>query len=130
MKSADGTARNSDEAKRKNLPGKDRPRAVHEAREGWHENLRSNQQDAGSKRKNGPGLDKGAQVVARREQEPNGQGGSRKAVDNDGERERHSAQRECVRPGRRIRYPLPRDDGEENERDAHDRSFKDAAGAN
>src|SRR6266850_3203862 len=128
MKSTDGAARDGDEAKRKNLSGKDRPGAVNEVRERGHEDLWANQKDARCKRKNGPCLDEGAQVVARCKQEPNGQGGSSKAVNDDGQGEGAAAQRKYVGPGRRIRHPLPCDNCEKNKRHAHDRGFQDAAG--
>jgi len=46
----------------------------------------------GSKRKNGASLDKCAEIVARRQQQPNRQGGCRESVRNDGESERNATQ--------------------------------------
>ena len=129
MKSADGATGDGDKAKRKNLAGKHGAGAVDEVRERRHEDLWANQKDARGERKNGAGLDERAEVIARCKQQPDRQSGSGKAVNDDGESERDAAQCKYVGPGRRIRHPLPRDDGEKNERDAHDRSFEDAAGA-
>src|SRR5260370_187903 len=49
MEPADRATRNGDEAKGENLSSEDRARAVDEARERRHQNLRPNKQDAGSK---------------------------------------------------------------------------------
>src|SRR5882724_1324439 len=129
MKSADGAAGDGDKAKRKDLAGEHGAGAVDEVRERRHEDLWANQKDACSKCKNGTCFDERAEVIARCEKQPDGQSRSGEAVNNDGEGERDAAEREYVGPGRRIGHPLPRDDGEKNERDAHDRSFEDAAGA-
>src|SRR5882724_2528840 len=129
MKSADGAAGDGDKAKRKDLAGEHGAGAVDEVRERRHEDLWANQKDACSKCKNGTCFDERAEVIARCEKQPDGQSRSGEAVNNDGEGERDAAQCKYVGPGRRIRHPLPCDDGEKNERDAHDRSFEDAAGA-
>src|SRR5260370_15847026 len=107
MESADRAARNGNEAKGKNLSGKDRAGAIDEARERRHQDLWPDKQDARGQSKNGAGLDERTEVVARREQQPDRQGGRREAIHNDGKGERHTAQREYTRPGSSIGDPLP-----------------------
>ena len=88
MKSADRSARNGDEAKRKNFPGKNRAASVDKARQRRHQHLRSHQQDSRSQRKNRTRFDERAQIIARREQQPHRQCGRRKPVHNKRERQR------------------------------------------
>src|SRR6516164_10639937 len=57
VKSADGAARNSDEAEWEYFPGKHRPGPIDEASEGRHQYLWAHQQDARGKRENGARLD-------------------------------------------------------------------------
>ncbi len=90
--------------------------------------MRTDNQDARGKRENRSGLDEGAEIVARRQQQPDRQGRRREAIGNDGEGERHTTQGEHARPRGRVGHPLPCDDREKNERDPHNRSFQDPAG--
>src|SRR5713226_5143396 len=128
MKSADRAARNGNEAKRKNLPGKDRAGAVDEASERWHQDLRPDNQDADSKGENGAGFDKRAEIVARREKQPNRQGRRREAVRYNVKGERDTAKREHAGPSGGIGHPLPRNNHKKRQSHAHDRSFQHAAG--
>src|SRR6266852_89108 len=128
MEPADRAARNGNKAKGENFSGKDRAGAVNEARERRHQNLRPDKQDARSKRKNRAGLDKRAEIIARRKKQPDRQGRCCEAVRNDGKGERDTAQSKYARPGGRVGHPLPRDDHNKNQRHTHDRSFENAAG--
>src|SRR2546425_10946556 len=100
MKSADRATSNGNEAKGKDLSGEDRAGAVDEASERWHQDLRPDNEDAGGKRENSSGFDERAEIVTRRQQQPDRQSRRREAVCNDGEGERHTAQGEHAGPGR------------------------------
>src|SRR5712692_4395258 len=128
METADRAARNGDKAEGENLAGKDRACAVDEACERRHQNLRPDKQDAHSKRKNGASLDKRAEIVARREKQPNRQGRRREAVRNNVKGERDTAKREHAGPSGGIGHPLPRNNHKKHQSHAHDRSFEHAAG--
>src|SRR6266851_639835 len=128
MESAYRAARNGNEAKGENLSGKDRAGAIDEARKRRHQDLWPDKEDARGQSKNGSGLDERTEIVARCKQQPDWQRRSRKTIHNDGERKRHTAQREYTRPGGRIGDPLPRDHDEKDERHSHYRSFQNAAG--
>src|ERR1700741_10609 len=101
MEATDRAARNSDETERKNLPGKHRAIAIHEAGEWRHEHLRAHQENSGRERKDGAGLDERAQIVTRRKQQPNRKRRSRKAVSDDRKRQRESAEGEFAGERRR-----------------------------
>src|SRR5258708_25214590 len=128
MESADRAARNGNEAKGENLSGEDRAGAVDKARERRHQDLGPDEEDARGQSKNGAGLDKRTEVVARLKQQPDRQRRSREAIHNDGKRKRHTAQSEYTRPGGRIGDPLPGNDYKKNDRHAHYRGFQNAAG--
>src|SRR6202030_4751898 len=83
MKSADRAARNGNEAEGENLSSEDRACAVDEARERRHQDLRPDKQDPRSKSKNGAGFDERAEIIARREKQPDWQRRSREAIRHD-----------------------------------------------
>ena len=80
MEAADRTAGDRDEDEREELPGEDRPRAVDEARHRRHLERRQDDDDAERQGGDDPDLDEGAQVVARREQQPDREYGGDEAV--------------------------------------------------
>src|SRR5580692_10391606 len=118
MKSADRTTSNGDKAKRKNLPRKDGTGSIDKSRKRRHHHMWPNKQDSRRQRKNCPRLDERAQIIARREQKPNGKNSSRKTVRNDCKRQRYAAKRKRLCPRWRFCHPLSGDHREKNERDA------------
>src|SRR5260370_8098775 len=128
MESADRAARNGNEGKGEKLAGGDGAGAVDKERERRHQDLWPDEEDARGQSKNGAGLDKRTEVVARRKQQPDRQRRSREAIHNDGKRKRHTAQSEYTRPGGRIGDPLPGNDYKKNERHANLLGFLNAYG--
>ena len=76
-----------------------------------------------------PALMKALEIIARGQKQPDGQGGSREAVSDNGEGESKPAQCEGMSPRRRIGYPLPGHYRKQYERHADQRGFQHAAGA-
>ena len=83
MEAADRAAGDRDEAEREDLAGEDRAGAVHEARERGQLELRPHEQDADAEQQHDAELHEGAEVVARREQQPHRQRAGEEAVDDD-----------------------------------------------
>ena len=127
MKSAHRAAGDGDETERENLPGEDRPGAVCESRQRGHLERGPHHQHAGGEREDRRDLYEGAQVVARSQQQPDGERGSRKSVDDDGDRKRRARKRECVRPGGRRVHPLAGYHREADQRDAPKRRLEHAS---
>ena len=88
MKTADGAARDGDETEREKFPGKHGAVAVHEARQRRHLQGRAHEDHADGQRGDRTQLDERAQVIARRQQQPDRQRGGGIAIDNnrDGQR--------------------------------------------
>ncbi len=66
-----------------------------------HGQLRPHEKDAHAEHQHHTQLHEGAQIVARRQQQPHRQGAGGKAVDHDANGQRHGAQREHRRQARR-----------------------------
>ena len=73
METTDGSAGNGDEAKWKQFARNDGPRAVDKGGEGGHLEDGQHQQHAGGQGEDGAELHEGAEVVSRREQQPDRQ---------------------------------------------------------
>ncbi len=97
MKAGDRSASDRDEAKRKHLAGEDRPGAIHKARQRRQFQLRMREENADCQEEDHPEFYEGAQIVSRREQQPNRQRTCKKSVNDNRDCERDTTQRE---PGR------------------------------
>ena len=106
MKTGDGAAVNADKAKREKLAGEDGAGAIDKLREGRQLKARVSEQNAERQQKDDSQLDEGAEIIARGEQQPHGQGASGEPVNNDGERESDAAPSEPDGPGGRLAYQL------------------------
>src|SRR5271163_3441091 len=126
MKSADCSASDGDKAERKNLSRENRPASINKSRERRHHHVGADKQNSGRKRKNGSGLDEGAQIIARSKKQPHGKNGGRKTIRDDYESQGNAAERESPSP-RWRRRPLSRDHCEEHEHDTEQRSFQNPA---
>ncbi len=73
MKSRNGAASDGDEDEGKDFAGKDGPGAIDEAREGWQLERGMHQQDADGQHRHNAQFDEGAQIIARRKEQPNRQ---------------------------------------------------------
>ncbi len=84
MKSGDGAAGDGDEAEREDFAGEDGPGAIDEAREARASasSGRTTRMPDGEQRDDAE-LHEGAEVIARREQQPDGQRAGEEAVDDD-----------------------------------------------
>src|SRR5438128_1324811 len=94
MEAADGPARDGDEGKRKEASGKDRAGAVDETGKSGHLQRGPDGDDSDDQDGDGAQFHKGAQVIARGQQQPNRHGRSGKAIDDDEQGQRGSGEGE------------------------------------
>src|SRR5438874_8680194 len=109
MKSADGPARNGDERKGKKIAGEYRPAAIDKASERRHLQGGAHQENSQRQNRDGAKLYEGAEIVARRQQQPYWKRGGGKAINNNQNRQRGAGKCEsaCMRG---LRNPLPAED--------------------
>src|SRR5690348_3891953 len=124
MKSTDRSACDGNEAKREYFSGKNRARSVHKARQGRHQNLWPNKENARGQNEKCSRLDEGDQVVARRQQQPHRQRRSNVAVNDQRHGKRDPAKRENLRPRQRIGHPAPSDHNKQHQRKPDNRGFQ------
>src|SRR5205807_4753935 len=94
MEAAYRAAGNGDESKRKQASGKDRAGAVNKAGDCRHLQGGTDCDDSDDQNGDGAQLHKGAQVIARRQQQPDGYGRSGKAIGDDEQGKRGSGKSE------------------------------------
>ena len=129
MKAGNRAAGDGDEAKGKDLAGEDRPRAVGEARERRQEHRRARGQDSERQGQNRAEFDEGAQVIARRKQQPHRQHRSGEAVSDNHPRQGHGAVGEIRGEDRRHRHPAPRNHRRHYQEESEERCLEDPARA-
>ena len=109
MEAADRAAGDGDEHEWKHLAAEHRAAAVNELRHGGHRERRHHKQNADCQRQHNTDLHERTQVVARREQQPDGKNAGGKAVPHDQQRECRSAQcerwRQCGVGGHPLAGP-------------------------
>ena len=120
VKTADRPARDGDETERKEPPRHDRTRAVDERSERGHLQNRQHEQRAEREGKDGAELHESAQVIARREEQPDRQDARGEAVDDDRPGEKTAVLFEDGAQGFMLVNPLAAPDREEHQGHAHD----------
>ena len=110
MESGDRAAGDGDEAEREDLAGEDGAGAIGEAGEGGQLQFGAHEEDADGEHEDDAELDEGAEVIARREQQPDGQGAGQEAVEDDGDGDGHRAQGEDGREAGRFADGLAGED--------------------
>src|SRR5207253_4883138 len=126
MKSADGPARDSNEREGKKIAGENRPTAIDKARERGHLQSGANQENSQRQNRDGAKLYEGAEIVARRQQQPYWKRGGGKAINNDQNRQRGAGK--CESAGMRgLRNPLPAEDRRNHQQKAEHGSFQHAS---
>ena len=101
MEAGNCAAGDCDECERKNLAGENRPGAVNKARQRRHCQRGPNRQYSQGEKKDRSEFDKSAQIIARRQEQPYGQNGSRKSIGDDHPRKMARVKSEQRRqPGR------------------------------
>src|ERR1700686_5587039 len=110
MEAANRSASNRDESERKNLSRQHGPGAVHKPSERWHVQRGMQRHNADTEKPDRAQLHKGAEIIARRQQQPHWNGGSSESVDDDENRQIGRAKRENARHGGILRRPLPAPD--------------------
>ena len=91
--------------------------------------LRADEEDADAEHEDDAELDEGAEVIARGEQQPDGQGAGEEAVSDDGEGEGDCGEGEPGRERGGLGDGLAAEDGGEHQEEADDGAFEDLAGA-
>ena len=127
MKSRHRAAGDGDEQEGKQATGPDRPVAGDESRQRRHLERRRHDDDADGERGDCPDLEKGRQIVARREQQPDRQHGRHRTIADQDPAKLYRREGEGRPPGRRLRYRLSVHDRGDQADEAQHRHLADPA---
>src|ERR1700688_1401854 len=116
MKATNRSASDGDERERKNLARKHGPGAVHKPSERWHVQRGMQRHNADTEKPDRAQLHKGAEIIARRQQQPHWNCGSSESVDDDENRQSGRAKRENARHGVILRRPFATPDCEQKKK--------------
>src|SRR5258708_34387295 len=120
MEAANGSARNRDKSKRKNLPREHRARAIDKSRQRRHMQGGMQRHDSDTQQGDGGQLDKRAQVVPWGEQQPHRHGGRGESIDGDEHSQSGGGQSKYPRERRMLGYPLASPDRQRYEDESED----------
>ena len=123
-----GAAGDGDEQEGEQGAGEDRAGAVDEGGDGRHLQVRTHDQYADGQGDDGPDLQEGRQIVARRQQQPDRNDRGDEAIDHHQDGQGRAGQGEGRAPERVGRHMAAADDGEDQQDDADDRDLANAAG--
>ncbi len=129
VKTGNGAAGDGDETKRKHRPRHHQSGAVHKLRQRRHPQIGQHEKNANRQHQDGAELHEGAQIIARRQQQPHRQHARRQAIKNERPSQRLRPQREHPRPRRRFINQLAAPHRQQQGGDAQDRTLQHLAHA-